>query len=56
MPIKNLTENNPYVEKVENLLMQEEIQNMNMNKTCLQKQETEEIILNYDINSKTDTI
>ncbi|CAG8684008.1 5178_t:CDS:2 [Cetraspora pellucida] len=53
MSIKNPTEDNPYMKKIETLLTQEETQDMNMNETCLQKQETEEIISEYDIDGKT---
>ncbi|CAG8824125.1 14054_t:CDS:1, partial [Cetraspora pellucida] len=53
--IKNPTEDNPYMEEVKNLSIQKEIQNMDMNETCLQEQVTEEITSDYDMDSKTDT-
>ncbi|CAG8694105.1 1908_t:CDS:1, partial [Cetraspora pellucida] len=56
MPIKNITKDNPYVKEVENLLMQEETQDINMNETCLQEQETEEIISDYNMNNKKNTV
>ncbi|CAG8457506.1 8219_t:CDS:2, partial [Cetraspora pellucida] len=49
-----MQKDNPYMKKVENLLTQKETQDINMNETCLQEQETEEITSNYDIDSKTD--
>ncbi|CAG8528220.1 16186_t:CDS:10, partial [Cetraspora pellucida] len=48
------SKDNPYVKEVENLLTQEETQDINMNETCLQEQEIEEITSDYDIDSKTD--
>ncbi|CAG8654287.1 22049_t:CDS:1, partial [Cetraspora pellucida] len=56
MLIKNPTEDNPYIEEVKTFLTQKETQDTNMTETCLQEQETEEIILDYDIDSKTDTV
>jgi hypothetical protein len=55
-PIKNPTEDNPYMEEVENLLTQEETQNMDMNETCSQEQVTEEVISDYEMDDKTDTV
>ncbi|CAG8524093.1 2174_t:CDS:1, partial [Cetraspora pellucida] len=48
--------NNPYVEEVETLSTQEETQDMNINETSLQEQETEEIMTDHDIDDKTDTV
>ncbi|CAG8674580.1 9724_t:CDS:1, partial [Cetraspora pellucida] len=56
IPIKNPTKDNPYIEEVENLLMQEETQDININKIRLQEQKTEENISDYDMNSKTNTV
>ncbi|CAG8804024.1 8245_t:CDS:1, partial [Cetraspora pellucida] len=48
--------NNPYIEEVETLSTQEETQNMNINETSLQEQETEEIITDHDMDDKTNTV
>ncbi|CAG8775165.1 8835_t:CDS:1, partial [Cetraspora pellucida] len=44
------------MEEVEILSTQEETQDININETSLQKQETEEIMTDHDMDDKTDTV
>ncbi|CAG8466856.1 415_t:CDS:1, partial [Cetraspora pellucida] len=56
MLIKNPSEVILHIKEEENLLILKETQDMNMEKTCLQEQETKENISDYDIDKKVDIL